>query len=251
MKNGTVASLLVLVIITGSTSVVNGTNRADSSSPPATSTPVFTFWWLVVTPAACNLSTGECVMTMTNNGDNSSYDLAFAADYCNMDLVFANNSTATYYTEANGTVGGEVLNGLPFGADLTATCTVPTAQLTSEPNGWPASGRFIMKLLNSVENISSGQTAPAGFFGVWFEPPALTTITSTVTTTSFNIFTLYGSTTKTVTSTVTSVGTTTLTNQNAGSPTFPYQLLVVGLLAALLVTSYFAVKGLKANREPL
>jgi hypothetical protein len=231
MLNSSPAAVLVLVVIIGAASVPGRTEAV----------PAFTFWFLDVTPPTCNLSTGVCAMSMMNTGGNSSYDLALAFDYCNADLIYAKNSTATYYTLGNGTAGGQILGGIPFGMNLTATCTIPPDKLTLEPNGQPATGFFTLKLVNSLGNIPAGMTAPAEFIGVWFAPLIVTTTQSTTTTVTSTVVSNQISTT-TALSTILSTTTTTLTVQSEGVPSLPYQLLIAGLVVVAVVSTLIAVR---------
>ena len=179
---------------------------------------------------------------MTNSGLNSSYDLTLASDYCGMTIIYSKNSTETAYSEENGTVGGQILDGLPFGTNATATCTMPTAQLTFESNNQPALGFFTMKLVGSLDGVPRGQTAPASFFGTWFEPPALTTVTTTLTSTH----TVTSTNPVTTTSVLTETSTLT-TTQSTSTSTSVYQELIAGLTAMAIVTSFLAFRGRKQN----
>ncbi|MDA4126585.1 MAG: hypothetical protein OK452_05210 [Thaumarchaeota archaeon] len=136
MRSQILAALLVVTLVSnagGSISVGAMNERTAMKSSPMVI--AFGFYFLSVGDASCSLNTGVCTVAIANEGKNSSYDLVLAANYCNMDLIYAKNDTTTWYTLANGTAGGQIMNGLPHLTNVIATCTVPTSQLAYESNG--------------------------------------------------------------------------------------------------------------------
>lgn len=109
-------------------------------------------------------------MTMTNGGENSSYDLALTTHDCQLGLIYTHNNNTTWYNTFTGVAGGQITSGIPFGTSVTATCSVPLGLLAHEPNGWVGDGNFQMKLVNKLSSIPRGTMAWVHFEGTWTRP---------------------------------------------------------------------------------
>jgi hypothetical protein len=228
------------VILIGSTSAsISASANAWTSMKSSPMIPAFGFYFLSIGEASCSLNTGVCMVTIANEGTNSSYDLVLAANYCNMDLIYAKNSTTTWYKFANGTAGGQIMNGLPHLTNVIATCTVPTSMLTYESNGSAADSDFRMKLVNNLGATPAGRTAYVHSDGTWTASPVTNTSTTTTTTTAQSTQTTSTTSTRTETTsetqTVTQTTTSLLGNSQSAAVILYGSAALIGAGVALAV----------------
>lgn len=242
--------LVVVLLVGGARPVISPPDSQSSGNLPAQSTPAFFFWFVFVGPTSCYLATGVCTTTIVNTGTNSSYDLQALG--CQMDVITYSNPQVgvSQYSSLYGDVGGfvtvsfgqgEVLQRLPFGAVVNATCAIPPADLTSEPSSQPATGSFQMELVNSLGSLSPGKSAGVSFAGTWTASPT-TTVTSVITSNATVTSTSTVTSTATTTATSTSTATTTLTTTGGLPSQLPYQLVLVVLVVGLVAVSYRNVR---------
>jgi len=75
--------------------------------------------------------------------------------------------TLTEYLNINGTMGGQATAGIPANSQVTASCTMPTAQLGHETEGSIAEGGLHVKLVDSADSYPAGTVAGFSFEGTW------------------------------------------------------------------------------------
>lgn len=147
---------------TASTSV-----RVSNESGPAPGQegpPVLLGGYLFAQNVSCSLTTGACIMLISNQ---STTPLLVVS--CQILAATSVNNGVAQSVTVNGTIGGQVAGGIPAGAEVVATCTIPASQLSYQAKGSIADGSFVVKLIDSVpsESMPAGAETSLGFEGSW------------------------------------------------------------------------------------
>jgi hypothetical protein len=112
----------------------------------------------------CSLATGACTMKIVNIGKTPSFDVVAVG--CEQLVISSHNNTTTVWSDVQGTVNGQIL-GIPAGAKINATCTIPTSQLSLQPVGSSSSGLLVVELLHTLYPYPPGALAYIRCDGTW------------------------------------------------------------------------------------